>query len=323
MDIYRFINSADIAAHLKSIGYHFSALESAWLIWQSNTASMKERHEAWLALIDKFPDCSIEKSIRHPYWESLHQMLRDYMALEEKLRAILVEQDIGAAYIYDEYGPTLNGEKKEWYGGCICKDFWGAALYAIEREETLPYRIRKRWFGEETSITGYYDENQNLLRIEQNLDSRKLSDREQELWWGTFSEMYFDFPIPFKKGDLVQNTQTKEPFVLMDTSLWQRLQAADPNHCGKPRHPGRDMYAFGYSYDEKNRFLWDGYMTDCMDLEYCTEPLVGHSRILEAYSCFEKGWIDAWTLLKLFRMYECEAVADKNYRQLKGFGAVK
>lgn len=107
MDIYRFINSTDIAAHLKSIEYQFSAMESAWLIWQSNTATIKERHEAWLALIEKFPDCSIEKSIRHPHWESLHQMLRDYMALEEKLRAILVEQDIGAAYIYDEYGPIL------------------------------------------------------------------------------------------------------------------------------------------------------------------------------------------------------------------------
>ena len=83
------------------------------------------------------------------------------------------------------------------------------------------------------------------------------------------------------------------------------------------------MYAFGYSYDEQDHFLWDDYMTACMDLEYCTEPLVGHSRILEAYSRFEKGAIDAWTLLKLFRMYECEAVADKNYRQLKGFGAVK
>lgn len=163
MVIYRFINSTDIAAHLKSIEYQFSALESAWLIWQSNTATMKERHEAWLALINRFPDCSIEESIRHPHWESLHQMLRDDMALEEKLREILVEKDTDTAYIYDEYGPTINGEKKEWYGGCICKDFWGAALYAIEREETLPYRIRKRWFGEETSITGYYDENHYRL----------------------------------------------------------------------------------------------------------------------------------------------------------------
>ena len=323
MDIYRFINSTDIATHLKSIEYQFSALESAWLIWQSNTAAMKERHEAWLALIDKFPDCSIEKSIRYPHWESLHQMLRDYMALEEKLRAILVEQDIGAAYIYDEYGPILNGEKNAWYGGYISKDFWGAALYAIEREETFPHRIRKRWFGEETSITAYYDENQNLLRIEQDLDSRKLSEREQELWWGTFSEMYFDFPIPFKKGDLVQNTQTKEPFVLMDTSLWQRLQAADPNHCGKPRHPGRDMYAFGYSYDEKDRFLYNDYMCNYLDIEYCKLPLSGGEKILEAYSRFVKGEITAWTLLKFSRMYQCEEIAELDRRCLKSFGAVR
>lgn len=323
MDIYRFINSLDIAAHLKSIGYQFTALESACLIWQSNTATMKERHEAWKELIDSYPDCTMEDALKRPGWGSLHQMLRDYMALEEKLCTILVETDADTAYIYDEYGPILNGEKKAWYGGCICKDIFGAQLYAMERQENLPYRICKKWFGEETSITGYYDKNQNLLRIEQDLDLRKLSDREQESWWNTFPEMYFDFPLPFEKGDLVQNAQTKEPFVLMDTSLWQRLRAADPDPSGKPKHPGRDMYAFGYSYDEQDQFLWDDYMTDYMDLEYCTEPLTGHRRILEAYSCFEKGEIDAWTLLKLFRMYECEEVAAKDYRQLKRFGAVK
>ena len=322
MDIYRFINSADIAAHLKRIEYQFSALESAWLIWQSNTATMKERHNAWKKLIDESPDCSLEKTIRYPHWESLHRMLRDYMALEEKLCAILVETDTDTVYIYDEYGPILNGEKEDWYGGYLCKDFWNTAVYAIERGEDFPYRIRKRWFGDVKSITGYYDGKQNLLRIEQDLDSTKLSDWEQELWWRSFSEMCFDFPLPFKKGDLVQDAITGEPFVLMDTSLWQRLRAADPNHCGKPKHPGRDMYAFGYSYDERDRFLWDDYMTGCMDLEYCTEPLKGHKRILEAYSRFEKGEIDAWTLLKLFRMYECEAVAVKDHRQLKGFNAI-
>ena len=34
MDITRFINSRDIREHLKKIGYQFTSLEAAWLIWQ-------------------------------------------------------------------------------------------------------------------------------------------------------------------------------------------------------------------------------------------------------------------------------------------------
>lgn len=82
------------------------------------------------------------------------------------------------------------------------------------------------------------------------------------------------------------------------------------------------MIATGYSFDYENRFLNDDYMTDYMNLEYCTAPLKGNKRILEAYSRFEKGNIDTWTLLKLFRMYMCEDIAASDYRQLKGFGAI-
>ncbi len=40
MDIYRFINSKDIRAHLENIGYQFNALEAAWLVYQCHTATM-------------------------------------------------------------------------------------------------------------------------------------------------------------------------------------------------------------------------------------------------------------------------------------------
>lgn len=86
MDIYRFINSTDIANYLKDIRYSFSTLEVAWLIWQCQTATMAERHAAWRELIHTMPDCSVKPRFNRE--GSLHQMLRDYMSSEEKLLVI-------------------------------------------------------------------------------------------------------------------------------------------------------------------------------------------------------------------------------------------
>lgn len=314
MNVYRFINSKDIAKHLREVNYSFSSQETAWLIWQSHTASMAERHEAWMELINTMPDCEITTKEHRTHWDSLHQMLKDYMALEEKLKTILQEEDPGAAYVLDEYGPVLDGERSDWYGDHLFKDFSGALRCAAEREEDMPYRIRKRWFGTPYSITGYYSEGNALLRMDSSLPPATLSEPEDILWAESFFEMCFDFPIPFQRGDLVQDSVTKEPFVLLETDSWRRQNSR--------KAPSRDMYAFGYSYDEKERFLWDNYMANYMDLEYCTEPLKGSKRILEAYSRYEKGEIDAWTLLRFFRMYESEEAAEIEYRHIKRSGAV-
>lgn len=112
MDIYRFINSADIARHLKDIRYSFSTLEAAWLIWQCKTATMAERHTAWRELIRTMPDSGVKPTINQE--GSLHQMLRDYMSLEEKLQGIWEEDDANAMYICYEYIPILDGEKNDY-----------------------------------------------------------------------------------------------------------------------------------------------------------------------------------------------------------------
>ena len=44
MDITRFINSRDIREHLKKIGYQFTSLEAAWLIWQCKNITLAEKH---------------------------------------------------------------------------------------------------------------------------------------------------------------------------------------------------------------------------------------------------------------------------------------
>ena len=59
MNIYRFINSKDIRAHLQSLRYDFTPPEAAFLVWQCATATLSEKHIAWRELIQTMPDCAI------------------------------------------------------------------------------------------------------------------------------------------------------------------------------------------------------------------------------------------------------------------------
>lgn len=324
MDIYRFINSGDIASYLKNTGYEFSPVEIAWLVWQCQTATMRERHAAWEELIRTSPDCKVEKSFNVAGWDSLHNMLRAYMSLERKLQAILEADDPDAVYVYEvlEKSHDPAERRPQWHGETLFPKFTHAITHS--QEEPLSFRVCKKYIRRSNGfayIEGEYDPQGELLRIDTRCCEifMELTEAEQDLWYDSFDGMWFDFPIPFQKGDIVCDTFLREPFVLLDTDPW----------C-KKRHPergshrdGSDMLAFGYSYDREEQFLYDDYMADYMNLTCYNDPLAGGERLLEAYSRFEKGEIDAWTLLRFARMYQCEEIASRDYRRLKSFGAAE
>ena len=52
MNIYRFIQSKSVREHLEKINYTFSSLEMAYIIWQCPDATLTERLDAWLEIID-------------------------------------------------------------------------------------------------------------------------------------------------------------------------------------------------------------------------------------------------------------------------------
>lgn len=230
MDICRFINSKDIAKHLTQIGYEFRPLEIAWLIWQCKTASMPERHTAWKELIQTEPDCSIEKNFNVAGWPSLHKMLERYMMMEKKLHRILEEEDPGAVYFFDMLEPnqTQSNMKLEWHGGYLSKSFTKVLTYVARCEQSIPFRIRKQWVDSNQEISGYYNAAKELLCFDTRSMDSLLSQEELELLYESFDGMWFDFPIPFQKGDLVQDVFQKN-----------RLFCLIP-HCGSKDATLRD-----------------------------------------------------------------------------------
>lgn len=52
MGFLEFINSKAISNHLKEINYEFKPMEAAFVVWQSKTHTMKQKHEGFQYIID-------------------------------------------------------------------------------------------------------------------------------------------------------------------------------------------------------------------------------------------------------------------------------
>lgn len=336
MDVYEYINSKDIRAYLVEQNYSLTPVQCVFLVWQSKRHTLAQKHEAWKDIMDTLPDCSVPERINCRGWDSLHAMLRGYMALEQRLLSRFQSDEHGAVYEYEAWErvnvrsvPGDNGYR--WNGGfrLFCSyDACYQQAQAYAKEENCRFRITKRYIDASPDASDYdphitveYDAGGNMMDVSFiNCNFFSLSEEENALWNESFTGMWFDIPIPFKKGDIVcdnANIYTAGiPFVLLGTDPWYRQE-----------HPQvqsdfadySDMNAHGYSYDHALRFFNDDFRVDYLNLEHWTEPLHGPEKLLYAYSQFEKGKIDAYTLLKLYRMIQAEAAAEDERKMLKSY----
>lgn len=47
MDYFKFIHSGDVREHQRRINYPLSSLEAAWLVWENDIVSMKEKQATY------------------------------------------------------------------------------------------------------------------------------------------------------------------------------------------------------------------------------------------------------------------------------------
>ena len=301
-EAYEFINSKDVRGHLASLNCQLTPAQCAFLVWQSKRHTLE-----------------------------LHAMLHGYMAFEQKLLSRFQSDENGAVYEYEaweragENGYHWNGGFRLFRTYDTC--YQRAQEYA--KEENCRFRIIKRYIDTspgasdyDPNITVEYDESGHIMDVSlyDNYNFFSRSEEEQAVWNESFTGMWFDIPIPFVKGDIVcdnANIHTAGiPFVLWGTDPWYRKKHAEADSFYADYS---DMNAVGYSYDHAHRFFDDDFMVDYLNLEYYKEPLCGPERLLYAYSQFVKEKIDAYTLLKLYRMIRAEAAAEEERSILKSY----
>lgn len=333
MNIYNFINSKDVRNYLRDIHYQFTTPETAFIVYWCKHATLDKKIEAWQEIIETMPDCSMEVV----QIDSFHAFLKDYIALQR--------QDIqnfyaGNGYIYSyEWHKTENG----WYGWDWYYDDWSSdgwygkfdlffpdyiscmenCTKNLAKTDVDRIRIFKYPFG------GNAGEECIFLNYKMEIMGIKVThEREYDIdLAGKFNRMHFDFPTPFKRGDILAHytvhniSRRRRPFVLSYIDTWDSKEMMNrgfgewecPWLYGTWEHFDtwriRDMKAKGIAIDEEKGILDTSYTSVIpIDLKYYREPLKGIERQLNVISLYEKGKIDALSLINC-----CSAIRLEEY----------
>ena len=315
MDVYQYVNSKDICAHLEAIGYRFNALEAAWLVYQCHTATMKEKHAAWREIIDTMPDMRVEYADdTKESFESLHQLLRDYMAMEQRWYQDFITAEANAVYEYEyselEIDFRVNSCLFTEFDACLTA--MKTALSEHKNGEIAHIFINKRYIGEtECDPLMIFDPYGAVMEV----FGRHLQNETEHRIHGFFGDLWFAFPVPFQKGDIVYDPNGSEggfcqgPFVLTETAtdVYRRT--------GMQMDSELDMTAQGY-FQKENGALYAECMHAYMNLErYPEEKLTGKKRILNALGNHLKGEIDAVLFARAYHQILLEESARDSLPQ--------
>ena len=303
MNVLRFINSKDIREYLKTINYEFNSLEAAWLIYQCKNITIKEKHTAWRELIKIMPDCEIHERMNTEPQKSLHMYLRKYIHYEENILEEFFTSTENWIYTVEWL------EQDTWFtSDKFYKTFEKAQYEFFEEfkdwEEKYVYKITKHKIESKQYITVHFDKN----NVPYDYAIREYPKELTEALYGVFDGLWFDFPTPFKKGDILcqYDLDGKEtsgfcrgPFVM------KGITPDNVRESTRKNGDASDMNAWGYFQDPDGTIYYE-VMHNYMDLEYYRGELTGKRRILKALSNFIKGKIDIELMCRAYHYLMCD-----------------
>ena len=139
----------------------------------------------------------------------------------------------------------------------------------------------KTYIGKEgKQIFVRFNLEKEIVRVD---ESNYFSDeKDYEIFQEVFRNMRFEFPTPFKKGDIVKTVR----------GLYTR-----PSYCGGTFVlTSMEKTAYGFAFDAAG-VAFHGCIPDYLDLEYDSRLLVNEERVLALISKYLKDEVDLVTLL--------------------------
>lgn len=301
MDITNFINSRDIRDHHRKIGYKYNALEAAWLVYQCRDVNVKQKHDAWKWIIQNMPDCKVSNGRIHRdyYGQSVHKTVADYMELEQDFIDSFM-RDSGWLYTYS-HSFKCGGERE--IDIVYDKGVFSSAEKCIEHilkeedpEETTFAEISRKRPDED----GYNNHHGSIVIdlsgeiVDVSIVTEDNSDRSVIDHIYFFEDLWFEFPVPFKRGDIVflrNRLGEEDPILLTDIVIppnWdhEKYLTMRSEHGGDTS----DMNLYGYAMADSGYIgpyyeVWFNYM----DVEYYRKELTGINRVLQIISNWLKG----------------------------------
>ena len=261
MDFYKYINSKDVAEHLKKTNFHLNSLQCLWIVFQNKDITLNEKTEA-LEYILEMPDYEFA-NFEHPYGIGVHRIIDDYFDYIKTIKYELKSKDENC--FYDSY---IHYEEHTSHLAIYFKDYESCLQHIKENmsnteRNVLGYEIHKIPFNTyEDTIKAEY-KRKELISIHKCGDWDPLINNlvdESEL---------IKLTSPFKPGDILYDLIEQRPVVLESFS-------------------GEDMGAICYYVSDDGKALEKDYVLFFTNLKYYTEELTGKDIALYAVSDFIK-----------------------------------
>lgn len=328
LDVLDFVDSPAVRAHWEKIGWNPSPIEASFIIWNSHKRTIAEKHAAWRSLIETTPDAIFPKHMLYLAGGSLHAFLEAYMRIEEQLLDDLRSSEPGEAccwivqkrkvrYRYDAYVRPSFERAIRKLRDCIDEEDWG-----LKDDRFI---LTKRYFADDSDKEDYDSDVSVLVSPDLEpisfVDDRSphLTQEEKDILCPGFEDMWFNFPLPFKRGDiLVHHSRIygdESHFVLDHDATLDPARDDDARilRLRKERGDYTDMLVRGHWVDEVDGVVWfRGGFHDLLSLEPYDGELGGFERKLEPLSRFSRGEIDLKRCLQ-----ECEALDAQARKELE------
>lgn len=290
MDILQFINSNAIRNHLKKKNWQFDTLEAAWLIYHSYNHSVYEKFDAYEQLMKEYPDCRVKERLHTPAQESLFKYLKNYINEYKK-----------AIYEFEAPDAVYSIEVKYFEDTFDCEATYNIMtiftnLDAVkqqckiemddEAKEIKSFVISKYTPKNEANSRYYYPQKMVLKGADLKLFS---IDFNTGFGFNLLKGLWFDFPTPFKSGDIVWDKHfVFDPMVISNIG-YKNLNKENYEYL-KENGDETDMTCEYYVIYDDMLFGDDFY--NYIDLEYYPYELTGKDKALLPISRFLKGDID-------------------------------
>ncbi|WP_028236450.1 hypothetical protein [Pseudobutyrivibrio sp. MD2005] len=347
MNILDFLNSKDVRCYLNEIDYQFSLLEQAYIIYKSRFRGVKEKQKAFKELVDSTDDYILGSDGNKRWCKSVIEGQSTHALILQYIHDLT--EFVGTFYAMksDEYCQVffiLDSTYEEPYAdnlqesGYIFANVEDALSYVIDEVKNdedcgnhnyIGFEIRKGSFKRPeievvNKVSAIYNLNGTLLEIDSPYDFYGAAiDIEKDF----FEQMWFDIPVPFKRGDIVRGAggnwgRTTEPFILLTTYPEMKRRAKERTGKSSEGCDASDMNASGWStgfYENNPLFVSDDVMADYLDLEYYNGEFIGPQRLLLLMAKHISKEIDIWEYTYGYRQIVSEYEHERAKKEMGTF----
>lgn len=221
MDYIDFVNSKDVANHMREVGYQPTGAEASYLVYRNLAVSLSEKFDAWGEIIDMMPDEKLPIVPRS--WNGFDEPLFLHAFLQEHVNAQQVQLELFAndADSYDCIS-TAGSQRAEGLGSFDSMDEVMTFLKELEMSDEEGEIILVKFGNDENDVPHL------ILRPDLSplcvTDTDGLPPRLREID-AAFDVMQLRFPHPFKSGDVLVECRgpwlepSAEPFVADESRL--------------------------------------------------------------------------------------------------------